>query len=310
MSRIGRKPIVIPQGVKVQVVDGGVSAEGPKGKLVQPLPPGLSAEVEGTQVVSSRAGEDRKVRALHGLARSLVQNMGTGVKAPFEKKLEVVGIGYRGQVQGRTIQLALGYSHPVIFPLPEGITAEIDKQTLITLRGADKALRGQTASKLRMLRKPDPYKGKGIKYADEVVRRKVGKKAGAAAKCSRRSGAWRATSDIGGSGGTCAGPRRGRASRCSGASTTSTLSSSTTTRVGRSSRSTAGARRFGPSTVPAATSPRRRWSARSSRSTPRVAGSSGWCSIAAATSTTGGSRRLPTRPARAGSCFDSEMRRT
>ena len=182
MSRIGRKPIVIPQGVKVQVVDGGVSAEGPKGKLVQPLPPGLSAKVEGTQVVISRAGEDRKVRALHGLARSLVQNMVTGVKAPFEKKLEVVGIGYRGQVQGRTIQLALGYSHPVIFPLPEGITAEIDKQTLITLRGADKALLGQTASKLRMLRKPDPYKGKGIKYSDEVIRRKVGKKAGAGAK--------------------------------------------------------------------------------------------------------------------------------
>src|SRR5207247_1381817 len=137
--------------------------EGPKGRLVQPLPPGLSAKVDGNPVVISRADEDRKVRALHGLARSLVQNMVAGVKTPFERKLEIVGIGYRGQVQGRVIQLALGYSHPVIFPLPEGITAEIDKQTLITLRGADKALLGQTAAKLRMLRKPDPSKGKGSK---------------------------------------------------------------------------------------------------------------------------------------------------
>src|SRR5437899_3193062 len=140
MSRIGNKPVVIPQGVKVQVVDRGVSAEGPKGKLVQPLPPGLSAKVEDSRVIISRAGEDRKVRALHGLARSLVQNMVAGVKEPFERKLEIVGIGYRAQVQGRAIQLALGYSHPVIFPLPDGITAEIDKQTLITLRGAAKAV--------------------------------------------------------------------------------------------------------------------------------------------------------------------------
>ena len=108
--------------------------------------------------------------------------MVTGVRELFERKLEIVGIGYRAQVQGRAIQLALGYSHPVVFPLPEGITVDIDKQTLITLRGADKAVLGQTAAKLRMLRKPDPYKGKGIKYSDEVVRRKVGKKAGAGAK--------------------------------------------------------------------------------------------------------------------------------
>jgi len=182
MSRIGRKPITIPQGVKVQAAGGVVSAEGPKGKLVQPLPPGLSAKVEGNHVLISRAGEERKDRALHGLARSLVQNMVTGVRDLFERKLEIVGIGYRAQVQGRAIQLALGYSHPVVFPLPDGITVDIDKQTLITLRGADKAVLGQTAAKLRMLRKPDPYKGKGIKYSDEVIRRKVGKKAGAGAK--------------------------------------------------------------------------------------------------------------------------------
>jgi len=108
--------------------------------------------------------------------------MVTGVKDGFERKLDIVGIGYRAQLQGRAIQLALGYSHPVIFPLPEGITAEIERQVSITLRGADKALLGQTAAKLRALREPDPYKGKGIKYSDEIIRRKVGKKAGAGAK--------------------------------------------------------------------------------------------------------------------------------
>lgn len=179
MSRIGKKPVPIPQGVKVQVAEGCVSAEGPKGKLAQPVPAGLSAKVEGNQIVISRSGDDRKVRALHGLARALVANMVAGVKEGFEKKLEIVGIGYRAQVQGRAIQLALGYSHPVIFPLPQGITAEIDKQTAITLRGPDKALLGETAARLRRLRRPDPYKGKGIKYTGEVVRRKVGKKAGA-----------------------------------------------------------------------------------------------------------------------------------
>ena len=179
MSRIGKKPVPIPQGVRVHVEGATVRAEGPKGKLAQPVPAGLTAKLEGNQIVISRAGDDRKVRALHGLARALVANMVTGVKDGFEKKLEIVGIGYRAQVQGRAIQLALGYSHPVVFPLPEGITAEIDKQTAITLRGPDKAVLGQTAARLRMLRKPDPYKGKGIKYADEHIRRKVGKKAGA-----------------------------------------------------------------------------------------------------------------------------------
>ena len=179
MSRIGKKPIPIPQGVKVQVDNGTVRAEGPKGKLTQPIPPPLSAKVEGAVVVIGRPGDDRNVRALHGLTRALVANMVSGVKDGFERKLEIVGIGYRAQMQGKAIQLALGYSHPVIFPLPDGITAEIDKQVAITLRGADKALLGQTAAKLRDLRKPDPYKGKGIKYAGEHIRRKVGKKAGA-----------------------------------------------------------------------------------------------------------------------------------
>jgi large subunit ribosomal protein L6 len=179
MSRIGKQPIRIPQGVKIQVEGLTVRAEGPKGKLAQPVPAGLTPRVADGTIVIERQGEDRRVRALHGLARALVANMVAGVKDGFERKLEIVGIGYRAQMQGKSIQLALGYSHPVLFPLPDGISAEIDKQTAITLRGADKAVLGQTAAKLRALREPDPYKGKGIRYAGEVVRRKVGKKAGA-----------------------------------------------------------------------------------------------------------------------------------
>jgi large subunit ribosomal protein L6 len=179
MSRIGKQPIPIPQGVKILLDGATVRAEGPKGKLAQPVPAGLTPRVTDGTLFIDRGSEDRRVRALHGLARALVANMVTGVKDGFERRLEIVGIGYRAQMQGKNIQLALGYSHPVLFPLPDGVSAEIDKQTAITLRGADKALLGQTAAKLRALRKPDPYKGKGIRYAGEVVRRKVGKKAGA-----------------------------------------------------------------------------------------------------------------------------------
>src|SRR2546422_11734920 len=182
MSRIGRQPVNIPQGVKVHIDGAAVRAEGPKGKLMQPVPAGLSAKLENNQLVISRSGDDRKIRALHGLARALVANMVAGVKDGFERKLEIVGIGYRAQIQGRGIPRALGHSHPPDLPPPEGVTAEIERQVSITLRGADKALLGQTAPRLRGLRKPDPYKGKGIKYADEGIRRKVGKKAGAGAK--------------------------------------------------------------------------------------------------------------------------------
>jgi large subunit ribosomal protein L6 len=179
MSRIGKQPIPIPSGVKIQVDGLTVRAEGPKGKLATPVPAGLTPRIADGTIVIDRSGEERHVRALHGLARALVANMVTGVKDGFERKLEIVGIGYRAQMQGKSIQLALGYSHPVLFPLPDGVSAEIDKQTAITLRGADKAVLGQTAAKLRALRSPDPYKGKGIRYSGEVVRRKVGKKAGA-----------------------------------------------------------------------------------------------------------------------------------
>jgi large subunit ribosomal protein L6 len=182
MSRIGKQPIAIPQGVKVQIDGRTIRAEGPKGKLAQSVPAGLAAKLESNVLTITRDADHRTVRALHGLTRALVANMITGVKDGFERKLEIVGIGYRAQLQGRNIQLALGYSHPVIFPLPETITADIERQVVITLRGPDKALLGETAAKLRTLRKPDPYKGKGIKYSDEVIRRKVGKKAGAGAK--------------------------------------------------------------------------------------------------------------------------------
>jgi large subunit ribosomal protein L6 len=179
MSRIGRKPISIPAGVKIQIEDGVVRADGPKGKLSVPVPDGFTARIEDGHLTIVRPNDERRARALHGLTRSLVANMVSGVKDGFERKLEIVGIGYRAQLQGRNIQFALGYSHPVVFPLPDGITAEIERQVAITLRGADKAVLGQTAAKLRDLRRPDPYKGKGVRYAGEVVRRKVGKKAGA-----------------------------------------------------------------------------------------------------------------------------------
>jgi large subunit ribosomal protein L6 len=179
VSRIGKQPIEIPQGVNVRVSDDIIAVDGPKGKLSQRLPPGLTAVVDKTQLLIKRANDERQVRALHGLMRALAANMVTGVKTGFERKLDIVGIGYRAQLQGKALTLALGFSHPVIFPLPEGVTAEVERQVAITLRGADKALLGETAAKLRSLRKPDPYKGKGIRYTGEVLRKKVGKKAGA-----------------------------------------------------------------------------------------------------------------------------------
>lgn len=178
MSRIGRKPISIPQGVKVTLEGQTVQVNGPKGSLSHDVPPVLTVSLQDAQLLVLRTSDNRPVRALHGLTRALLANMVHGVTEGFERKLEIVGIGYRAQLQGKNLQLALGYSYPVAFPLPEGIQAEVEKQTLITLRGIDKALLGQTAAKLRDLRKPDPYKGKGVKYADEVIRRKVGKKAG------------------------------------------------------------------------------------------------------------------------------------
>jgi large subunit ribosomal protein L6 len=175
MSRIGKKPIAIPRGVQVGVQGQQVEVTGPRGRLELRVHELCSVTVTDGIIVVGRAAEHRGARALHGLTRALVANMVRGVTDGFERKLEIVGIGYRVQLAGRNLTFSLGYSHPVVFPLPEGVTAEVDKQTSITLRGIDKYLVGQTAARLRALRPPDPYKGKGVRYADEVVRRKVGK---------------------------------------------------------------------------------------------------------------------------------------
>jgi large subunit ribosomal protein L6 len=179
MSRIGKQPISVPQGVKVDVRGSAVTVEGPRGKLAHTVPAGVAVTLAADILTVARSSDHRTVRALHGLTRALISNMVRGVKDGFERKLDIVGIGYRAQLQGRNLQLALGYSHPVVFPLPDGIQAEVERQVAITLRGADKAQLGQVAAQIRALRKPDPYKGKGIKYAEEQIRRKVGKKAGA-----------------------------------------------------------------------------------------------------------------------------------
>jgi large subunit ribosomal protein L6 len=175
MSRIGRKPIAIPGGVQVGVRGQQVEVKGPKGRLELHVHELCSVTVDNGTVVVGRGAEHRTAKALHGLTRALVANMIRGVTEGFERKLEIVGIGYRVQLAGRNLTFSLGYSHPIVFPLPEGVTAEVDKQTAITLRGVDKYLVGQTAAQLRALRPPDPYKGKGVRYAGEVVRKKVGK---------------------------------------------------------------------------------------------------------------------------------------
>lgn len=175
MSRIGKKPIAIPKGVQVAVQGQHVEVQGPKGKQELTVHELCAVRVADGHVVVTRAGDHRTAKALHGLTRALVANMVRGVTEGFERRLEIVGIGYRVQLAGRNLTFTLGYSHPILFPLPEGVQAEVEKQTLITLRGVDKQLVGETAARIRALRRPDPYKGKGIRYSDEVVRRKVGK---------------------------------------------------------------------------------------------------------------------------------------
>jgi len=175
MSRIGKKPIAIPKGVQVGIQGQQVSVKGPKGQLGLTVHDLCSVKIADGTVVVARGAEHRGARALHGLTRALVANMIQGVTEGFERKLEIQGIGYRAQLAGRTLTFSLGYSHPIVFALPDGVTAEVDKQTAITLRGVDKYLVGQTAAQLRALRPPDSYKGKGVRFANEVVRKKVGK---------------------------------------------------------------------------------------------------------------------------------------
>jgi large subunit ribosomal protein L6 len=175
MSRIGKKPIVLPQGVKLELKDGAVSVKGPKGALSRPLLEGIALEITDNAVTLTRASDDKRTRSYHGLMRTLVANMVDGVSKGFEKKLEIVGIGYRSELHGNKLVFFLGYSHPIDFQLPQGISAEVEKQTLVTIKGIDKELVGQISAKIRSLRKPDPYKGKGVKYATEVIRKKAGK---------------------------------------------------------------------------------------------------------------------------------------
>jgi len=179
MSRIGKKPVVLPSGVEATIADGQVAIKGPKGNLVVPLPPRTAVKLEGEPMalVVSVVDETRvDDRALWGLTRQLLMNAVTGVQKHFEKTLEFVGVGFKVAVEGRKVMMDLGFSHRVPFELPAGIEAKVDKQ-LLTLSGADKYEVGETAARIRSLRPPEPYKGKGIKYVDEVIRRKAGKTA-------------------------------------------------------------------------------------------------------------------------------------
>lgn len=175
MSRIGKRPIEIPAKVKV-VLDGGqISAEGPKGKGNLALGKNVNVRIDGNQILIERPDESAEARSMHGLTRTLVDNLVTGVSTGFSKTLDINGVGFRAEVKGKELHLTLGFSHPVVFPLPEGVTASVEKQTRLTIMGSDKQVLGETASKIRSLRPPEPYKGKGIKYADETIRRKQGK---------------------------------------------------------------------------------------------------------------------------------------
>jgi large subunit ribosomal protein L6 len=175
MSRIGKKPIAIPKGVTVKVHAGAVEVQGPKGKLRQIVPSQIAFELADGQIHARTAGADPSLGRFHGLARTLVANAVQGVTQGFKRELDIVGIGYRGEVRGRQVVFALGYSHPVVFDVPDGIEIAIDKQTHITVTGADRQLVGQVAANIRSLRKPDPYKQKGIRYTGEVLKKKVGK---------------------------------------------------------------------------------------------------------------------------------------
>jgi large subunit ribosomal protein L6 len=177
MSRIGRKPIPVPEAVTVELAPGQVAVKGPKGELNQRLAPEMKIEQEDGAVTVSRPTDRGEHRALHGLTRSLIANMVEGVTEGFEKRLEIQGVGYRAALKGKSLELALGYSHPVSVEPPEGIEFEVPQPTEVIVRGIDKQLVGQVAADIRKRRPPEPYKGKGIRYRDEHVMRKVGKRA-------------------------------------------------------------------------------------------------------------------------------------
>jgi len=174
MSRIGRKPLPLPKGVTVSATGGRMAVKGPKGELARPVPSGVTLKVDAGKVVVERADDSRENRAKHGLVRAHLANMVKGVTDGWTRELEINGVGYRAEVAGDSVTMALGYSHPVVFKLPKGVAAKVDKNRII-LSGSDRDVLGQTAAKVRELRPPEPYKGKGVKYVEEVIARKVGK---------------------------------------------------------------------------------------------------------------------------------------
>ncbi|MBT8207613.1 MAG: 50S ribosomal protein L6 [Acidimicrobiia bacterium] len=180
MSRVGKNPIPLPAGTKVKIDDGWFSAEGPKGKVTERLVDSVDVEITDSEIRVTRKSDEREDRAKHGLMRALLANAVNGASTGFRRELEINGVGYKAEVKGKEIHLALGYSHPVVYAIPDGIEIEVDKNNKVTIQGASKQQVGQVAAEIRSLRKPEPYKGKGIKYVEETIRRKVGK-AGAAA---------------------------------------------------------------------------------------------------------------------------------
>lgn len=175
MSRIGKQVIEIPKGVTVNVANGSLQVKGPKGTLSGLIPEGISAKLEDGQLSFARPDDTKPSRSRHGLARALANNMVTGVSEGFTKRLEIEGVGYRADVKGKVLNLLLGFSHPVDMPIPEGLTVSVDQNTKLRIEGADKQSVGQFAADVRSLRPPEPYKGKGVRYEDEHIRRKVGK---------------------------------------------------------------------------------------------------------------------------------------
>lgn len=180
MSRIGKKTIAIPEKVTVKVADGEIAVQGPLGMLKRAIPVGITVVVEGKDVHVKRNDDSMGNRALHGMFRTLVANMLEGTTTGFKRELDIVGVGYRAEVKGKELHLTLGFSHPVVIPFPEGVTMKVDQQTHVTVLGSNRELVGETSAKLRKLRSPEPYKGKGIRYTGEYVRRKVGKAAAGA----------------------------------------------------------------------------------------------------------------------------------
>ena len=178
MSRIGNKPIPVPSGVKVSLDDNIVKIEGPKATLTKPLPPLVELKIDDAVLTVSRVEETKRARAMHGLARSLIASMVTGVSEGFTKELEIIGVGYRAQVEGTSLKLNVGYSHPVEYSIPQGITVTVADNTKLKVEGADKQVVGQTAATIRKFKKPEPYKGKGIRYVGEHIVMKEGKTVG------------------------------------------------------------------------------------------------------------------------------------